>query len=285
MAHKMIHTHRQLLHSANFLFSPLSPFPFPHSLNFPFRPSNHSSLCSAHNTWLAQISEELTTAAITAVSSTPPPLEEGPIELPSSISSIIAAYDDPNVIQTATSVFLTGAFTLILFRSLRRRAKRAKQMRVRSSGAKKSWKEEAIGSLRTMSKSPVKAKSPPSPDQALLGALIAAAFGVLLYKFTTSIEYTLNHQTLSNNYSVRQITITIRTIINGLCYLATFVFGFNSLGLFLYSGQLAMNSFVEVPSSEGKASLSSELHDVESSGRTILSEDQTQTKHNNEDLN
>lgn len=34
-----------------------------------------------------------------------------------------------------------------------------------------------------------------------------------------------------------------RTIINGLCYLATFVFGINSVGLFLYSGQLALGSF------------------------------------------
>lgn len=36
-----------------------------------------------------------------------------------------------------------------------------------------------------------------------------------------------------------------RTIVNGLCYLATFVFGANSVGLFLYSGQLAINSFME----------------------------------------
>ena len=39
--------------------------------------------------------------------------------------------------------------------------------------------------------------------------------------------------------------LVCRTIINGMCYLATFVFGFNSLGLFLYSGQLAINSFME----------------------------------------
>lgn len=30
---------------------------------------------------------------------------------------------------------------------------------------------------------------------------------------------------------------------NGLTYLATFIFGLNSLGLFLYSGQLAIKSF------------------------------------------
>lgn len=33
-----------------------------------------------------------------------------------------------------------------------------------------------------------------------------------------------------------------RTIINGLCYLATFVYGINSVGLFLYSGQLAIDT-------------------------------------------
>lgn len=72
-----------------------------------------------------------------------------------------------------------------------------------------------------------------------------------------------------------------RTIINGLCYLATFVFGFNSLGLFLYSGQLAINSFVEVPTSEGKAPLNSsysKLPDVDSSGMTCTSEDQSSDK-------
>lgn len=37
---------------------------------------------------------------------------------------------------------------------------------------------------------------------------------------------------------------------NGLCYLATFVFGINSVGLFLYSGQLAINSFMEESTSK-----------------------------------
>jgi hypothetical protein len=30
-----------------------------------------------------------------------------------------------------------------------------------------------------------------------------------------------------------------------LCYLATFIFGINSVGLFLYSGQLAIDSLME----------------------------------------
>ena len=38
-----------------------------------------------------------------------------------------------------------------------------------------------------------------------------------------------------------------RTIVTGLCYLATFVFAANSLGLCLYSIQIALNLGAPVP--------------------------------------
>lgn len=103
-------------------------------------------------------------------------------------------------------------------------------------------------SLKAMS--PVEANAPPSPLQALLGGLSAGVIALILYKFTTTIEASLNRQTISDNFSVRQITITIRTIINGICYLATFVFGINSVGLILYSGQLGFNALMEDSSSD-----------------------------------
>ncbi|KAI3457416.1 hypothetical protein Pfo_014079 [Paulownia fortunei] len=272
----MLLTQQQLLpfSSANFLFPSLSPFPFSQSLNFPFTPTNQYSRCPAHKTWIAQLSEELTTNTIT----TAPPPEEGPVEIPPSIPPIFATSDDPTPLQTATSVLLTGAITVFLFRSLRRRAKRAKETRFRSSGEKKSLTEEAVESLKSVTLSPVGAKSPPSPVQAFLGALTAGVITLILYKFTTTIESALNRQTISDNYSVRQITITIRTIINGLCYLATFVFGVNSFGLFLYSGQLAFNSFMEDFSSESEApssSSNSKSGDMDGSAITSGSEDQS----------
>jgi hypothetical protein len=46
------------------------------------------------------------------------------------------------------------------------------------------------------------------------------------------------------------ISVVARTIVNGLCYLATFIFGINSFGLFLYSGQLAINSLMEGSTNE-----------------------------------
>ncbi|XP_042040416.1 uncharacterized protein LOC121785982 [Salvia splendens] len=201
---------RQLLRlssAANFIF-PSRPPP-PHHLYFSARTTNHySTLCSA------QLSEEVTAVAISS----------SPIH---SVSSLLSASADSSL-QTAASLLITGAFSLFLFRTFRRRAKQQKKLR----------SALAAPSLELKGK---KKRAPPSADETLLGGLIAAAFGILLYKFTTSVEQSLNSQPLSPNYSVRQITITIRTIINGMCYLATFVFGFNSVGLFLYTGQLAMN--------------------------------------------
>ncbi|KAF5728261.1 hypothetical protein HS088_TW21G00406 [Tripterygium wilfordii] len=217
-----------------------------------------ASIPPRSDTWLAELQDSTNTTGA--------PEEEGPIELPLSSPNLFAITDDPSPLQVATSVLLTGAITVLLFRSVRRRAKRARELKFRSSGAKKSLKEEALESLKVMGSSSVDIKSPPSPVQTLLGAISAGVIAVILYKFTTTIEAGLNRQTISDNYSfkirlvfltlflcasqVRQITITIRTIINGLCYLATFIFGLNSVGLFLYSGQLVINSIMGDLSSE-----------------------------------
>jgi len=53
---------------------------------------------------------------------------------------------------------------------------------------------------------------------------------------------TLNlHIILKFPEQAQRISVTVRTIISGLCYLSISVFAFNSIGLFLYSGQLLMN--------------------------------------------
>ncbi|KAM7250221.1 hypothetical protein ACFE04_022104 [Oxalis oulophora] len=192
---------------------------------------------------LAQSEDPTSTKTITInVPSSPEFVDEGdgPIQLPS--STIFATTDEPTTLQVATSVLLTGAITVFLFRAIRRRAQRAKELRYRSSGVKKSLKEEAIENLKSVT---VGSKGPPSAIQTFLGAIAAGVIALILYKFTITIEDSLNRQTLSDSYSVRQITVTIRTIINGICYLATCVFGVNSIGLFLLSGQLALKYFMK----------------------------------------
>eukprot|EP00252_Welwitschia_mirabilis_P012120 TRINITY_DN2697_c0_g1_i4.p1 TRINITY_DN2697_c0_g1~~TRINITY_DN2697_c0_g1_i4.p1 ORF type:complete len:261 (-),score=48.31 TRINITY_DN2697_c0_g1_i4:97-879(-) len=171
--------------------------------------------------------------------------EEGPIELPQGPDPFEVPEASP--LQKTAGVLLTGAITFLLYRSLKRRAKRTREQRFRSPAAAKdvrSEAEEALKELRLKQKQPleVKEKAPPSVGQALAGAVIAGAVSYVLYNFSVGVESALNQQELSSDYSVRQITITIRTIIIGVSYLATFIFAANTIGLILYSGQLALNS-------------------------------------------
>jgi len=69
--------------------------------------------------------------------------------------------------------------------------------RFRSSGTQKS-----LDKLKSMRSSSIKVKNPASPDQALLGAVIAGGIALLLYRFTTSIEASLSRQILSDHFSV-----------------------------------------------------------------------------------
>lgn len=102
------------LHNSSVFSSPL--------IHFPYRPTTlHHVLAlprARPETWLAQAAEPTSTTAP----------EEGPIELPPSTPSIFATTDDPSPIQVATSVLLTGAISVFLFRAVRRRAKRAKEL-------------------------------------------------------------------------------------------------------------------------------------------------------------
>ncbi|XP_009380595.2 uncharacterized protein LOC103968950 [Musa acuminata AAA Group] len=246
----MLHSHRFLSHFAPFASSPNRPPPPPHPPLFLRHAASGAPLgvrAAGLRPLLADLSE---TVVEPEDGSGGGGGTGGPVELPPSSGPAIFAVDDnPTPLQVSTSVLLTGAISVFLFRSLRRRAKRAKELKVRSSGVKeaKNLKAEALDSLKAVGAAPLEAAKPPSPAQALLGGIAAAVIALILYKFTTTIEAALNRQAISDSFSVRQITITIRTIINGLCYLATFVFGVNSIGLMLYAGQLALGSITENP--------------------------------------
>ncbi|KAG6543007.1 hypothetical protein Mapa_015503 [Marchantia paleacea] len=173
-------------------------------------------------------------------------IEEGPIELPPRELDIDPlAFPEASPAQIVASVALTGAIAVLLVRSLRRRAQRAKEMQFRSSGVatKESVKEDARkAAIANLTKAPEVPVPPPSPGQTILGAAVAGAIALVLYKFTTTVEGNFSGKAISMNYSIRNLTITVRTIINGLLYLATFVFAANSIGLGLYSLQLLWGS-------------------------------------------
>ncbi|KAL3686103.1 hypothetical protein R1sor_004125 [Riccia sorocarpa] len=167
---------------------------------------------------------------------------QGPIELPPRELEIDPlAFPEANPLQISASFLLTGTIAVLLFRTLRRRAQRAKERKFRSSGVEtsKSMKENATRSaVAKLTQAPEVPVASPSPVQTFLGGVVAGAIALLLYQATTSVEGSFVGKPVSVNYSIRNLTITVRTIINGLLYLATFVFAANSIGLGLYSVQL-----------------------------------------------
>ncbi|KAI5444105.1 uncharacterized protein LOC127128021 isoform X2 [Lathyrus oleraceus] len=188
----MLHSH--LHHNIhNFLFPnlPVSltthhfSSPAPHLPNFLHRPTSNSHTVSAINPLHLELSPwhtKLTTAKV-------------------ELGTVFEAIDDSSLFQVTFSVALSAAIAVFFFPAIQRRIKRAKQLKYRSSGVKKS----SLNSSKTSKKS----KKRPSPDQALLGAIIAGIIAVILYRFTTTIEASLYRQSVSDNFSVRQITITI----------------------------------------------------------------------------
>ncbi|CAA2938684.1 DUF3082 domain-containing [Olea europaea subsp. europaea] len=127
----------------------------------------------------------------TTYSSADAPPEEGPVEFSPSIPPIFSTSNDPAPLLTVPSLsFFSGPS-----------AAAPSVPKKRSSGAKKSLKEEVLKSLRAVSLSPVTTKAAPWPVQALLGELSAGVIAMILYKFTTTIEASLNRQILSDKFS------------------------------------------------------------------------------------
>lgn len=89
-----------------------------------------------------------------------------------------------------------------------------------------------------------------SAGAAALGALQAGFFTYLLYLFSTSISTYFGRQELPDQYTAKNITVTIRTAVGGLAYLATFIFGANALGLTGLALKLAL--FPDTANNPGK---------------------------------
>lgn len=165
--------------------------------------------------------------------------QDGPVEIPAEADPLSTLENSP--LRPAGGLVLTFAIAFFLFRSLRKRAQRSKEMKFRSSGVERvKVHEEKKDTLSALPVLDVK-RPPPSALQTIIGAILSGGIAYLLYNFATHVEGVLARQPMPSTYTIRQLTVTIRTIINGLCYLATFVFAANSIGLTLYSIQLAFN--------------------------------------------
>jgi len=123
-----------------------------------------------------------------------------------------------SVAQNAIGVLFTIAFAAFLLRVLRKRASRALNVRVAAE--------------RKAVDAPPAAELPPVTAVACFqGAGLAVLCAAALWTFTQFVEGAFDSAAPSDQYAVRNVTGTLRSIVTGLGYLATFLFGANAIGL------------------------------------------------------
>ncbi|KAL0038463.1 hypothetical protein WJX77_007253 [Trebouxia sp. C0004] len=123
------------------------------------------------------------------------------------------------VVKNIAGIGYAGLLAFWLFKVLGRRVKRGTTERLASERDQDVEADE------------VPADTAVTAGAAALGALQAGFFTYLLFLFSTSISTYFGRQELPDQYTAKNITVTIRTAVGGLSYLATFIFGANALGL------------------------------------------------------
>lgn len=118
--------------------------------------------------------------------------------------------------------------TYFLYRVLTKRARRFKEEKL--SG--KLPPSKILKSIEL----PSNVESPSSQQKltvfdGLIGVLQSGAIAAGLFFFTLKVDQVLLSTPLPEQYTAHNIAVTVRTIIRGFCYLFTFIFAMNFLGL------------------------------------------------------
>lgn len=79
-----------------------------------------------------------------------------------------------------------------------------------------------------------------TPFKALISAAQALAIAAVLWFLATTLDTAMSTADLPDQYTVRSIAVTLRTIVTGLAYLATFIFAANGVGLAALTLKLAI---------------------------------------------
>lgn len=94
------------------------------------------------------------------------------------------------------------------------------------------------------------------------GVAQAGAICYLLYLFSTVVDNYFAQQELPSQYTARNITLLIQSVVRGLVYLATFIFGANATGLAALGVQLIVDPDGVERGLQGKKGKGEELPSV-----------------------
>lgn len=134
-----------------------------------------------------------------------------------------------------TGVLYVGLVGYFLYRVFGRRAKRFREERIGGRWSEEWYKRRGGGDKVV------------TVGDAVQGAGIAGVLFVGLGLLTYNVDVSLMQLDLPVQYTARNVAVTLRTVVLGLLYLGTFVFGANCVGLLGLGVQLVIDPSVGMP--------------------------------------
>ena len=137
--------------------------------------------------------------------------------------------DEATPLQNAFGFVFTVFCGWYFLRVVKKRGNRATEFRVANQLPKEELEKRDAEQLARSKKL--------SPQEALFGGVTGLGIAFVLYGFAQTVSASFDGKAVPESYQARQITITVRTIVEGLCYLATFVYAANGTGLVALAAQ------------------------------------------------
>jgi len=141
--------------------------------------------------------------------------------------------DEATPLQNLFGFFFTAFSFWYFARAVQKRSGKAREFRVANQLPEEERKR--IDEERSQKTKELTAM------QSLTGGLTGLGISAVLYVFASKVSASFDGKALPESETVRQISITVRTIVEGLSYLATFVYAANGVGLIALAGQKTLD--------------------------------------------
>jgi len=157
-------------------------------------------------------------------------------------ASMEASYSPEQGSETLQNVAGIGYIILVIiyfFRLFRKRAEKAASEPLASTPQNPPAEQDDLSALDTKEESA--APEDVTVVQCLIGVAQAGTICFLFYLLSTVVDDYFAGQNLPSQYTARNITLLIQSVVRGLVYLITFIFGANATGLAALAVQLVVD--------------------------------------------
>lgn len=164
-------------------------------------------------------------------------------------ASVEASYSPEQGSETLKNVAGIGYIILVIFyffRLLKKRAEKAASEPLSSSSQSTGGTDAEDDGLSRLDRGNGQGEASQQQDdvtviQCLIGVAQAGTICFLFYLLSRVVDDYFAHQDLPSQYTAQNITLLIQSVVRGLVYLVTFIFGANATGLAALSIQLVID--------------------------------------------